>query len=183
MCYNNAYFIKEGDLMSDKTKKIVFTALFAALSAVATLVISIPSPMQGYVHLGDCIVLLCGWTLGPIYGTVAAGVGSALADIIAGYTLYAPITLVIKGSVALLAYYIRRLLLKRVGNTVSLIISATLAELLMIGGYYLFEGIVYGFIPSLVNIPANAMQALSGVVFGSILMSSIGKHITFYLNK
>ena len=54
------------------------TALFMALCCVATMVIQIPSPTQGYVNLGDCVVLLSGWLLGPWYGIAAAGIGSAL---------------------------------------------------------------------------------------------------------
>lgn len=48
-----------------KIKKLVLAALMAALTYVATSIVQIPSPMQGYVNLGDCIVLLSGWILGP----------------------------------------------------------------------------------------------------------------------
>ena len=48
------------------TKKIVIAALLAALTCVATMVIKIPSPLQGYLNLGDCIVLLAGWMLSPV---------------------------------------------------------------------------------------------------------------------
>ena len=49
-----------------KIRKLVLAALFAALCTVMTLVIQIPSPMQGYVNLGDCAVLLSAWVLGPV---------------------------------------------------------------------------------------------------------------------
>ena len=46
--------------MNDKKiRKLVFTALLAALTCVATMVIQIPAPVSGYVNLGDCVVLLC----------------------------------------------------------------------------------------------------------------------------
>ena len=48
-----------------KVKKLVFSALMAALVYAATMMIQIPSPMNGYVNLGDCFVLLSGWLLGP----------------------------------------------------------------------------------------------------------------------
>ena len=47
-------------------RTLVLAALFAALTCVATMVIQIPSPMNGYVNLGDCFVLLAGWVLGPL---------------------------------------------------------------------------------------------------------------------
>ncbi|MGN1083913.1 MAG: ECF transporter S component, partial [Lachnospiraceae bacterium] len=81
--------------MNSKLHKMVLTALFTALVCVATIIIQIPSPMQGYVNLGDCIILLSAWLLGPLYGFFAGGVGSALADLLTGYSHYAPGTLVI----------------------------------------------------------------------------------------
>ena len=63
--------------MNDKKiRKLVLAALLAALVCVATMVVQIPSPMQGYVNLGDCFVLLSGWLLGPWYGFAAGGIGS-----------------------------------------------------------------------------------------------------------
>ena len=67
---------------NNKTRKIVMTAMFAALCCVATMIIKIPSPLKGYLNLGDCIVLLSGFMLSPLYGFLAAGIGSALADAI-----------------------------------------------------------------------------------------------------
>lgn len=61
-----------------------------ALTCVLTMAVRIPSPTKGYLNLGDCAVLFSGWLLGPIYGTVAGGVGSALADLLAGYPIIFP---------------------------------------------------------------------------------------------
>ena len=87
-----------------KLQKLVIAAMFAAVITVATIVIQIPSPMNGYVNMGDLFVLLSAWMLGPVYGTAAAAIGSALADIITSYAYYAPGTFVIKGLMALAAY-------------------------------------------------------------------------------
>ena len=87
----------------ENLKKLVLAGVFAALACVATMVIQIPSPMNGYVNLGDCVVLLAGWLLGPVYGFAAAGVGSMLADILSGYAHYAVGTFLIKGVMALVA--------------------------------------------------------------------------------
>ena len=91
--------------MNGKTKQIVTAALFAALACVATMVIKIPSPMDGYLNLGDCVVLAAGWLLAPGYGFLAAGLGSGLADLFSGYAAYAPATFAIKGLMALIAFY------------------------------------------------------------------------------
>ena len=67
------------------TKRIVTASMLAALVCVATMIIKIPSPLKGYINLGDCVVLLSGWLLSPLYGFLAAGIGSALADVFSGY--------------------------------------------------------------------------------------------------
>ena len=142
----------------------------AAMVCVATMIIKIPSPMKGYLNIGDCIVLLCGWLLAPGYGFVAAGLGSALADIFSGYLTYAPATFLIKGSMALIAFACFKLMNNRIGRLPSQIIGAVLAEIVMVLGYYVFEGFMYGFIPSAVNILANAVQGTAGLILGIILV-------------
>ena len=156
--------------MHSKTKRIVITALMAAMVCVATMIIKIPSPMKGYLNIGDCIVLLCGWLLAPGYGFVAAGLGSAFADVFSGYITYAPATFLIKGVMALIAFACFKLMNQRIGKLPSQIIGAVLAEIIMVLGYYVFEGFMYGFIPSAVNIPANAVQGAAGLIFGIVLI-------------
>ncbi len=156
--------------MHSKTKRIVITALMAAMVCVATMIIKIPSPMKGYLNIGDCIVLLCGWLLSPGYGFVAAGLGSALADMFSGYITYAPATFLIKGSMALIAFACFKLMNKRLGRLPSQIIGAVLAEIVMVFGYFVFEGFMYGFVPSAVNVPANAVQGAAGLILGIILV-------------
>ncbi|MFQ9472300.1 MAG: ECF transporter S component [Oscillospiraceae bacterium] len=95
--------------MTDKKlHRLVLAALFTALTTVMTMVIQVPSPMQGYVNLGDCGVLLSAWVLGPAWGGAAAGIGSMLADLLSGYAHYAPGTLVIKTCMAVAAALILR---------------------------------------------------------------------------
>ena len=160
--------------MNTRTKKIVMAALIASLACVATMIIKIPSPLKGYINLGDCVVLLAGWALSPAYAFFAAGLGSALADI-SGYVTYAPATFIIKGLMALIAFYGFKLLHKRLGNLPSRIISGVLAEIMMVLGYFVFEGFLYGFAPSLVNIPANAVQGVAGIIVGILLIKIFEK--------
>ena len=168
--------MEKKSMNNSKTKKLVVAALLAALCCVATMIIKIPSPLKGYLNLGDCVVLLSGWLLSPIYGFLAAGLGSALADIFCGYVTYAPATFVIKGLMALIAYFGFKILQNKIGNLPSRIISGIVAEIVMILGYFVFEGFLYGFIPSIVNIPANAMQGLAGIILGIIIIKVFEKN-------
>lgn len=161
--------------MKTRTQKIVVCSMVAALACVATMIIKIPSPLNGYINLGDCIVLLSGWLLSPFYAFIAAGVGSALADVLSGYVAYAPATFIIKGLMAIIAYYGFTSFSKKLKNLYSRVISGVLAEIIMVLGYLLFESILYGFLPSVVNIPANAIQGVAGLILGIILIKIFEK--------
>lgn len=161
--------------MKNRTQRFVMASLLAALTCVVTMMIKVPSPLKGYLNLGDCVVLIAGWMLSPMYGFLAAGLGSALADLFAGYVTYVPATFVVKGVMALVAFYGYKLMHRKLGNLTARIISGTIAEIVMIMGYFLFEGFLYGFEPSLVNIPANAVQGLAGLVLGIVLIKVFTK--------
>ena len=161
--------------MNTKTQKIVMAALLAALACIATMIIKIPSPLQGYINLGDCIVLTAGWILSPAYGFLAAGLGSALADLFSGYIVYAPATFLIKGLMAIIAYFGFKLLNSKIGNLPSRIVSGIFAEAAMVLGYFVFEGFLYGFIPSMVNIPANSVQGTAGIILGVMIVKILEK--------
>ena len=158
------------------TRRIVTAALMASLVCVATMIVKIPSPLKGYLNLGDCVVLLSGWLLSPLYAFLSAGIGSALADLFSGYVIYAPATFAIKGIMSIIAFYVFKLLHKSIGPVPSRILSGTVAELVMILGYFIFEGILYGFGPSIINIPANAVQAAAGLALGIVLMKVFEKN-------
>ena len=162
----------------NSTKKLVIIALFAAIVCVATMIIKIPSPMKGYINLGDCVILLCGWLLSPAAAFIASGLGSALADLFSGYVIYAPATFVIKGTMAIIFSYGIKLLRSKSGNTIAPIISGIAAEIWMILGYFIFEGFLYGFVPSAVNIPANGVQGVAGMILGNILIKLFKKSKT-----
>lgn len=156
------------------TRKIIFSSLLAALICVATMLIKIPSPLNGYINLGDCVVLLSGFLLPMPYGFAAAAVGSGLADVFSGYALYAPATFVIKGFMAIIVRGLY-LLFKRKEKRFGYLFGGILAELWMIVGYLLFESVLYGFFPSLVNVPANAVQGVAGILIGALLIKLFEK--------
>lgn len=157
-----------------KVQKIVTAALFTAIICVATVAVQIPSPLTGYFNLGDCFVLVAAWFLGMGYGTLAAGLGSALADIILGYTMYAPATFIIKALMAVAAYLIYKALKNKpfIGKAV----SAFAAEAIMVLGYFAYEAVIlkYG-IGAAAAIPTNLMQGLVAVFAATALAGAMEK--------
>ena len=156
--------------MNNNLKKLILAALFAALSCVATMSIRIPTPgTGGYIHPGDAIVILSGVILGPVWGFLAGGIGSALSDLIGGYFIYVPITFVIKGLVALAA----GLLYQKIGKNqksryIAVILGGVADIILVAGGYFVCEFFIYG-AGSAASIPANIIQGVGGLVISCIL--------------
>jgi len=167
----------------NQLQKITMTSLMIALTCLLTLVIRIPSPTKGYMNLGDSAVLFSGWLLGPIYGTIAGGIGSALADFLAGYPIYIPGTLIIK---ALMAFIISLTPYIIVGNRkkhlrFSFIVSAVVSEIIMVTGYYLYEAVIIGegFAVAFVGVSGNVMQGIVGAA-GSYFLVEILSHTNFF---
>ena len=160
--------------MSDKKiRKLVISAMMAALTYVATMVIQIPSPMNGYVNLGDCFVLLSGWLLGPWYGGAAAGIGSMLTDLLSGYGHYAPGAFVIKGLDALVA----ALLFRAMGRTsTAALVSGLVGETIMVAGYFGYAALLLGKgLGAAASIPGNLVQATMGLLIGFLLLKVLQK--------
>ena len=145
-----------------KTKKLVMCAMLSAITCVATMIIRIPISARGYVNLGDCAVLLCGFLLGPLSAALSAGIGSSLADVFSGYIIYAVPTFVIKGLMA----YVASVSIKRFGDKKLwyLFLYTFLCELIMILGYFLFETLLYGPAAAVTSVIGNAMQGLFALV-------------------
>lgn len=157
--------------MKFNTKKLIISAMFAAMVCVATMVIKFQITLGGYVNLGDCMVLLAGWMLSPGMAFLAAGIGSAAADAILGYGIYIPATFVIKGLMAVIAGGVFKRLSKRTKPVVARIASALCVEVWMVLGYYIFDGVLYGFVPALAGLYGSAVQGVAGLVLGIVVVN------------
>jgi uncharacterized membrane protein len=166
---------------NNKTIKLVLTALMAAMTCIATMVIKVPSPTGGYIHLGDGLVLLSGIILGPIYGGLAAGIGSMFADIFSGYVGFAAATLVIKALAAIIGSIVYHLLVKIFYKTVQKIIPIILAGIcggiIVTCGYFIYEGFIMelGVGAALTGVPFNMIQNVFGIIVSIVLMPVLGK--------
>ena len=159
------------------TLKLCFGAVFAALVCVCTF-ISVPLPF-GYFNLGDIMVLLGAWSVGPWIGAAAAAIGAGLADLLMGYTVYVPATAVIKAVMAIVAYFVCRMLKKPLKPTLSRMISALCAEAVMVLGYFAYEFFFlygWGAVSSILgNLLQGACAVVGGVILGSVFEKTVGQ--------
>lgn len=159
--------------MNNKTQKLVLNALMIALVCIATMVIHIPTPgTNGYVNIGDSVIFITSILFGPVPGMIAGGIGSALADILSGYSHWALFTLIIKGFEGYLVGVI-------VGNSSTIFknISATfIGTIIMVLGYLIAGAILEGSIyASMLSVPANSLQGLISMVIAIPLIYSLNK--------
>ncbi|MGI6588122.1 MAG: ECF transporter S component [Peptococcia bacterium] len=162
------------------TKQLAVSGLMTALIMVGTMIIQIPTPTKGYLHLGDSLVYLSGILLGPLVGALAAGIGSTLADVFSGYGIYAPATFVIKSFDALIVGYCYKALAPKTNSlikkTISFIIGIILGGSVMVSGYLAYETFLYGFPTALLGgVPLNITQAVGGGILALPLMIALEK--------
>ena len=166
---------------SEKTSKLVLTALMLCLVLLATFSVRIPAPFtQGYVHLGDAFIFISVLLLGKKNGAIAAGVGSAMADILGGYAIYAPWTLIIKFLMAFIMGLFIEVSAKRKKNLVKIagvpiiqVIGMLIAGVIMVAGYCLVDGAFAGnMLAGFLGIPFNAIQFGVGIVIALIVVAT-----------
>ncbi|MCR5527823.1 MAG: ECF transporter S component [Saccharofermentans sp.] len=158
--------------MSDQRRhlrKITFAGLLAAFIFVGT-EIHVPTAI-GHVNLGDVVILVSSYILGPI-AAIPAAIGSALADLLAGYPQYIAPTFVIKGVMGLVAGLILRRKPDIKVPFYKRLIAAILAEAIMLGGYFVFESLMYGSTAATGSLIPNLIQAAAGII-GSIPLTYV----------
>jgi uncharacterized membrane protein len=151
---------------------IAYGGILTGLVLVATMFLQIPNGQGGYVNLGDGVIFASSLILGPFAGVVAA-LGSVMSDLFLGYAQYAPATLVIKGLMGLVAGILLR---RQTKNGYFLTAFVFLVcEIIMIGGYFSFESILFGVSYALVNIIPNLIQAVAGIAVGLASIPVVNK--------
>lgn len=150
-------------MKNKQTKNLTQTAMFTALILTLTYFHTpMPNANGGYIHLGDAIIFLASCFLPLPYPLFAAAIGAGLADVVSGFAIWAPFTVIIKMLLCLpFTNKNNKILCKR--NFIALFVCAIIS----MAGYYLAEGIIYGnFITPVLSITGNLTQSIgSSVVF------------------
>lgn len=173
-------------IMNRKTLSIVQTSLMIAIITLVTMTVRIPT-YTGYTHLGDSMIFLAVVLLGKKKSVIASAAGMCLADILSGYLVWSPFTLVIKGSMALVAALIVYRGANKGDSVPNNIFAFTVAGIWMVVGYLLAGAFVssymltehmtlmQGLIVSLKDVPANIVEVLVGIVIAVPMSKMIKK--------
>jgi uncharacterized membrane protein len=143
-------------------RTIALVTVMAAIVCVLTYVVKVPVPATGgYIHLGDVGANFAALAFGPWLGFLIAGGGMAIADLIAGYSIYAPGTLIVHGLQAVVVAYMGR------GRKVWVMLLAAVAGgVVVIAGYFVYQALILqmGAATAIKEVPFNALQVATGLV-------------------
>ena len=142
-------------------KLMCIAGIFSALVFVVTAYLHIPT-YNGYVHCGDAFIFLAACLLPMPYSIIVGMVGAMLADTLTGFAIWAPGSMLVKASIAILfSCKAKKIITAR--NLIMLFPAALISAL----GYYLYEALMIGnFVTSLAGIPGSLAQAIaSSIVF------------------
>ena len=158
------------NIMQNKTKLMVITALFTAIMTALTMTITVSLGAYGYFNLSDMFIYLLA-TCMPLSSTVfVAGIGCALADMFAGYSQYVLITLIAKSLEAIVVYYLYHKV--KAFSVLSFAIGAlVMMTIYGLGDSFLASSFA-AFVPSFM---ANIPQGLACVILDSILYRPFNK--------
>jgi uncharacterized membrane protein len=153
---------------NQKTMDLIITAMLIALVFLSTFFLNIKLPIAangGLVHLGTAMLFIASILFGPKKAALAGAIGMGLFDIVGGWTLWAPITIVARG---LQGYIVGKIAWSkgRNGTSMAFNVIATIVSIpFMIAVYYIGEGILYGnWIAPLASIPGDLVQNILGII-------------------
>ena len=148
-------------MKSSPARLLTQAALFTAMVTAVTMAINVPVPAtQGIINVGDSMIFTAALLAGPRLGLFAGGVGSALANLLLGMSVWAPWTLVIKGLEGFIVGSLGHRAFRSSGRvTLPVVAAMVIGGLWMVLGYFLAGSFLFGHRAALVEFPGNLVQA------------------------
>ena len=179
--------------------RIATLSILIAVTTLFTYMIRIPvAPTRGYINFGDVSIFFTALIFGPLTAFITGGTGTALADILSGYSQWAPFTFLAHGlqglCIGLVVKAGSRISLHRapVGSSdngtnapassvpgkpgvITLLLAFLGGTIVMAGIYFLTGALMVGFAAAATEIPGNILQNTAGVLVGTPLALAVWK--------
>jgi len=159
--------------------RLVYTGLFSALIFLGTFVFKIPTGI-GYIHLGDGFIYIASMILPLPYAMAAAAIGGGLADLLSGYAVWIPATVIIKILSTLFFASAKSHKLFCIRNGLALLWGSVINVV----GYYLYGSLIQGnFVACIAEIPLNIIQEVAAcILFVAVSLSlDLAKNIKKFI--
>ena len=151
---------------SKDTRRIVASGMFIALVVVATFInIPYPGSVGGLMHLGTLVLYIIAIKYGKTYGALAGGIGMGIFDVLGGWMIWAPGTLVVR---LIMGYVVGHVAQSEEGqgnNIYKNLMAIAAGAVVMLVGYYLYEAIfITSFSIAVASIVGNLAQIAVGLL-------------------
>lgn len=167
-----------------KTFDLILTAMLAALVFVSTsfLNIKLPFGQGGLIHLGTAMLFIAALLFGPKKGALAGAIGMGIFDIVGGWLVWAPITIV--------ARFLQGFIVGKIawsngnkGDSLKLnILAAVVSMPVMIAVYYIGQAIMFkNWVAPVASIPGDIIQNVIGLLI-AIPVVTVLKKVPFFQN-
>lgn len=141
-----------------QTKQVVYAALGIALVFTCTVFVNVRLPIAangGLIHLGNVPLFIIAMLYGRWLGALAGGIGMALFDVVGGWFLWAPFTLIVVGFMG----YTVGAICEKSQTLKAYALALAAACIIKVAGYYGAEGVIYGsWIAPMASVPGNLVQ-------------------------
>ena len=163
-----------------KTRKLVFTAMFAVINYVAftygKITIPVTAGTSTAIHIANAVVVLSAWFLGPIYGGLSGAVGLSIADVFdPRYITSAPKTFLLKFLIGFIAGTLANRFHLREKEERREIISITAISAAAALGFNVIADPIVGYFyrKYLLGIPQEAAKIIATWVAGSTAINAV----------
>lgn len=142
------------------TRQITLDAMFVALTLVFTAFVNLQLPSfggaGGLIHLGNVPLLIGAMVYGKRTGAIAGALGMGLFDILSGWAMWAPCTIVTCGFMG----FVVGAICEKKKTMFYKLLAVGIALVIKIVGYFAFEAAIMGngMIAALKSIPGNVIQ-------------------------
>ncbi len=152
--------LNERKYVKSHTRQVTLDAMFVALTLVFTAFVNIQIPSfggaGGLIHMGNVPLLIAGMIYGKRTGAIAGAFGMGLFDILSGWAMWAPCTIITCG----LMGFVVGVICENRQKMIYKILAVLTALVIKLCGYYIFESVVLGngLAAALKSIPGNVIQ-------------------------
>ncbi|MGD9146339.1 MAG: ECF transporter S component [Anaerolineae bacterium] len=151
-------------------RTLAVTAVMTAIVFVLTRLVQLgPTPVGGYIHLGDVGVFFSAFAFGPWVGGVAGGLGTALADWTSPFAQWGIASLLIHGTQGWVAGWIST----RWQDTKGLVLASVIGGAIVVVGYLIAGTFFLGFGVALSEVPLNIIQVTVGAILAVPLFAAV----------
>ena len=163
--------------IDSRTREMTLTALLVALVFISTKFINFKLPISingGLVHMGNTMLFMSAIVFGSKKGAAAGAIGMGMFDILSGFAVWAPFTILIRGVMGFIIGTIANAHGRDGKSFVWNLVAIIIAGLWMLASYYSAEGLIYGnWLTPITSIPGNILQIVFGAVIGLPLASAL----------